>query len=209
MLKNKIGSLVLVFGVAVCVCSCGSSNNSGTTSKGGTSGGTGGVSATGGKGGAAGSLATGGGSSAAGSAATGGAGGATSDAGGVDAQPLTLAEACTINCTLGHSTTGGDGGVDCSTTMDVCVQNCEAVFTTTSAVNASYGTLYTRMMVCIATDPKFATAAGFICAKPNRAVNKWSPGPDSSCETAICLWNCDDAADSDPFIDLRCTCSSV
>jgi hypothetical protein len=44
-------------------------------------------------------------------------------------------------------------------------------------------------------------------------LNKWSPDgpPDtaSNCETAICLWNCDDAADSDPFIDLRCTCSSV
>jgi hypothetical protein len=221
MLKNKIGPLVLVIGIASWACACSSSNTgAGTPATGGTggalatggAGGTGGTSATGGTGGA---LATGGTTAAGGSTSTGGAGGAPSDAGisGAGGSTMTLAEACTKNCVLGHSTVGSDGGVDCSTTMDVCVQNCEAVFTKTSAVNPSLGTLYTRMMVCIATNPYFSTASGFICAKPNRAMNKWSPDgpPDtaSDCETDICLWNCGDPADSDPFIDLRCTCSSV
>ncbi len=107
--------------------------------------------------------------------------------------------------------------------MDVCVQNCQMGFVNSSAINV--GTVYTNMMLCIATDPYFATASGFICPKPtrvpdggaiapSRALNKWSPnGPPnaaaSNCETAICLWNCDDPADSDPFIDLRCMCSSI
>ena len=197
MLKNQIGSLVLVIGITSYCCSCSSSSTGGT---GGTTG------ATGGAGGAS---ATGGASAAGGSTATGGAGGAVSSGGtsGAGGSTVTLAQACTKNCSL------GSGLATCSTTMDVCVQNCETVFVNTSAVNASLGTLYTRMMVCIATNPYFATAAGFICAKPNRALNKWSPDgpPDapSDCETDICLWNCADPGDSDPLIDLRCTCSSV
>jgi hypothetical protein len=212
MLKNKIGSLVLVIGITSYCCSCSSSSTGGT---GGTTGATGGASATGGAGGASatggagGASATGGASAAGGSVATGGAGGAVSSGGtsGAGGSTLTLAQACTKNCSL------GSGLATCSTTMDVCVQNCQTTFDNTSAVNPSLGRLYTTMMVCIATNPYFATAAGFICAKPNRALNKWSPDgpPDapSDCETAICLWNCGDPGDSDPYIDLRCTCSSV
>jgi hypothetical protein len=189
MLKNKIGSLVLVIGITSYCCSCSSSSTGGT---GGTTGATGGASATGGAGGAS---ATGGTSGAAGSVATGGAGGT-----------LNLAQACAKNCSLGSTLAG------CSTTMDVCVQNCQMGFVNSSAINQ--GTVYTNMMVCIATDPYFATSSGFICAKPNRALNQWSPnGPpaaaSSNCETDICLWNCNDPADSDPFIDLRCMCSSI
>jgi hypothetical protein len=47
-------------------------------------------------------------------------------------------------------------------------------------------------------------------------LNQWSPAgldvnPNSTCEDAICLWNCDDAThgDMDPYVDIRCTCSSV
>jgi len=202
MLKNKIGSLVVAIGITSCVCACSSSNNMGAT--GGTTGATGGASAAGGAsatGGAGGASATGG---ADGASATGGAGGADSSGGtsGAGGSTLTLADACTKNCSIASGLAG------CSTTMDVCVQNCQMTFTNTSAINAALGRQYTTMMVCIATNPQFTSAAGFMCAKPNRALNKWSPGPDSDCETPICLWNCNDPADSDPFIDLRCTCSS-
>jgi hypothetical protein len=42
-------------------------------------------------------------------------------------------------------------------------------------------------------------------------LNKWSPGPDSDCEQIICLWNCNDGTlgNFDPWIDIRCACSSV
>jgi hypothetical protein len=95
--------------------------------------------------------------------------------------------------------------------MDVCVQSCLKTFDNTSAINATLGRQYTQMMVCVATSSKFTTSADFVCAKPDRALNKWSPGPDSDCEQIICLWNCGDGTTGnfDPFIDIRCACSSV
>ena len=81
----------------------------------------------------------------------------------------------------------------------------------TAAINAVLGTKYTNMMICIATNSKFSSADAFVCAKPDRALNKWSPGPDSDCESLICDWNCSDGTTGnfDPFIDIRCSCSSV
>src|SRR5262252_10123426 len=100
--------------------------------------------------------------------------GGVSDAGGETGPAITtLADACAKNCSLASGLTG------CSTTMAVCVQSCLTTFDNTSAVNPSLGRQYTAMMVCVANDPKFATPAGFVCAKPDRALNKWSPGPDS------------------------------
>jgi hypothetical protein len=95
--------------------------------------------------------------------------------------------------------------------MAVCVQSCLTTLDNTSAVNPALGRQYTAMMICVANNPKFATSAGFVCAKPDRALNKWSPGPDSDCEQLICDWNCNDGTPGnfDPFVDIRCSCSSV
>jgi hypothetical protein len=220
VLNTKIGSLVFALGLASWVCSCSSSNSPGTTATGGNTGAppvaaggaggasaaTGGSTSTGGtsaSGGSTGAGGTGGAGGAGGAGGTGGAGGAVAAGGAGGMSTLSLMDACTHNCGLASGLAG------CSTTMDVCVQSCLTTFDNTSAVNAALGRQYTSMMVCIATSPQFASAAGFICGKPNRALNKWSPGPDSDCETIICLWNCADPGDSDPLIDLRCTCSSV
>ena len=214
MLKSTMGPLALVLGVASCVCSCGSSNNTGaaggttgaaggtTGAAGGTTGAAGGTTGAGGGGGAS---ATGGTNAAGGSAATGGSGGTSAAGGAGGASTLTLADACAKNCTLAAGLAG------CSTTMEVCVQSCLTTYDNTSAINPVLGTKYTQMMICIATDPKFASAADFVCAKPNRALNQWSPGPDSNCEPLICDWNCSDGTTGnfDPFIDIRCSCSSV
>jgi len=224
MLKNNVGSLVLILGIASCVCACGSG---GTTA------------ATGGKTAAGGTLANGGSSAAAGgSVASGGtlafASGGTSAMGGASAMggstdtggaissggvpaggttgtaAMTLADACAHNCALAYNLQG------CSTTQDVCVQSCMKTYDNTSAVNADLGRQYTRMMVCVATDPSFSSSADFICAKPNSPLNLWSPAgldvvPNSTCEDDICGWNCADAThgDMDPWVDIRCICSSV
>ncbi len=263
MLSNKLGQLVLVLGVASCVCSCGSNNTTGATSTGGTIA-TGGASATGGnasggavatggsaKGGASavggsamtgGAVATGGTSAKGGAPAVGGsattggavATGGTSAKGGAPAAGgsamtggaiptggsggggatgaaiTTLAQACAHNCTL------ASGLASCSSTQDVCVQSCLTTFNNTSAINPDLGTQYTTMMVCVANNPAFSSSAAFLCAKPNSPLNLWSPAgldvvPNSTCEDDICLWNCNDAThgDMDPFVDIRCTCSSV
>ena|GEM_PF-6257273 len=85
----------------------------------------------------------------------------------------------------------------------------------TYAVNADLGKQYTVMMVCVANDPAFATSAGFTCAKPDRALNKWSPVVDanvmSPCKTEICDWNCNDGTlgNFDPWVDISCSCTAV
>lgn len=200
MLKNKIGSLVLVMGVATYLSSCSSSSSPGTpaagtggsrTGGGGTTGATGGASATGGGG-----VSTG----------TGGAtSGGGSGAGGTTGTITTLAAACTKNCSL------ASGLATCSTTMAVCEQSCLTTFDNTSKINPDLGRQYTLMMLCVANNPMFSSPAAFVCAKPDRALNKWSPGPDTDCEQAICDWNCADGTTGnfDPFVDIRCACSSV
>jgi hypothetical protein len=199
MLKNNVGALVLVLGVASCVWSCGSNAPGGTT-------GAGGASATGGS-----ASGTGGTSAAGGSAATGGVistGG--SGAGGASGTPVTtLAQACAKNCALAYNLD------TCSTTEAVCEQSCMTTFDNTSAVNADLGVQYTKMMICVANNPGFATSAGFTCAKPDRALNKWSPvvdlATDSPCNGEICDWNCNDGTlgNFDPWVDIPCHCSSV
>lgn len=182
------------------------SSPGGTTTAGGAST-TGGTSATAGSASAtAGIGATGGAPAAGGLATTGGAistGGAPATGGATGTSAMTLAEACTNNCAL------ASGLATCSTTTTVCEQSCISTYDNTSAVNPDLGRMYTAMMVCIAT--KFTSSADFICAKPNSAMNKWSPGPDSDCEQLICDWNCDDAVrgDMDPWVDIRCYCTSV
>jgi len=199
-MKQTFVPMIIVLALAAC-SSSGSAGGTGGSSgaTGGAPGATGGAPATGGGGHAAG---TGG---AGGSAQTGSGGAVTATGGAGGAATLSLADACTHNCSLAAGLTG------CSTTMDVCVQSCLKTFDNTSAINSVLGTKYTKMMVCIATDPKFATADDFVCAKPNRALNQWSPGPDSNCEPLICDWNCSDGTTGnfDPFIDIRCSCSSV
>jgi len=49
------------------------------------------------------------------------------------------------------------------------------------------GRQYTAMMICIATN---LTPMTTFCAKPNSPLNKWSPGPYTTCEDLICNWNC-------------------
>jgi hypothetical protein len=202
MSKKNVGSLVLVLGVACYVCSCGS-NTSGTA---------GGASMTGGAHAAGGVVASGGVSAAGGSAAAGGSMsmGGSAAGGTTGTSTMTLAQACKKNCGLASGLTG------CSTTTTVCEQSCMTTFDNTTAINADLGRQYTAMMVCVATDPAFSSSAAFVCAKPNSPLNLWSPGgldvvPNSTCEDAICLWNCNDAThgDMDPFVDIRCTCSSV
>jgi len=141
-----------------------------------------------------------------GSGGSGGTGGTC----GASATPITtLAEACAHNCCLASGLTG------CSTTQDVCVQSCMTTYDNTYAVNADLGRQYTDMMLCVATDPYFATPAQFSCAKPNSPLNLWSPFLDPStntpCMQKICDWNCDDAThgNMDPFVDIKCACSSV
>ena len=193
MFKNNVGPLVLVLGVASCVCSCSSSENQTVPTPGGT------TAATGGKTGS--TSATGGTTTAGGASATGG-----SAAGGATGTPVaTLDEACKKNCAL------ASGLADCTTTTAVCEQSCMTTFDNTSAVNADLGRMYKVMMICVANDPMFNSADGFVCAKPNSPLNLWSPGPDSTCEQQICDWNCGDAThgNMDPWVDIRCACSSV
>ncbi len=216
MFKNNVGSLVLVLGVVSCVCACGSGGTTpatgGKTAAGGTSATGGSSAAAGGTMASGGTSATGGASATGGSAVTGGAisSGGVSAGGASGTAAMTLADACAHNCAFAYNLQG------CSTTQDVCVQSCMKTFDNTSAVNADLGKQYTEMMVCVATDPSFSSSADFICAKPNSPLNLWSPAgtdvnPNSNCEDAICLWNCDDAThgDMDPWVDIRCTCSSV
>jgi hypothetical protein len=212
MFKNNVGSLVLVLGVASYVCSCGSNTTGGTTGAGGASA-TGGAMTVGGAMATGGSSAKGGASATGGSGTTGGAtssGGASGTGGATGAAITTLAQACAHNCALAYALQG------CSTTQDVCVQSCMTTFDNTSAINADLGKQYTTMMVCVANDPAFSSPAAFVCAKPNSPLNLWSPGgtdtvPNSTCETDICFWNCGDAThgNMDPFVDIRCSCSSV
>lgn len=201
MAKNRTGSVVLVLAVASFVYGCSSESGTGTPSAGGTggrasaSGGAGGTGAPSGTGGMSGG-ATGGGA-----ASTGG----TSGGGGAAGTITTLAAACAKNCGLA-------AGLDtCSTTTAVCEQSCMTTHQNTSNVNADLGRQYMEMMICVANNPKFSTSAGYVCAKPERALNKWSPGPDSECEQLICDWNCNDGTSGnfDPFLNIRCACSSI
>ncbi|MES1188181.1 MAG: hypothetical protein ABUL60_30470 [Myxococcales bacterium] len=223
MLKNKVGPLVLLLGLASCVCACSgndkaagtggasatagaSPSSGGSATDGGGASATGGTTVAGGASAAGSPATTGGTSSTGGDSGMGGTGGmSTGGTSGTGGSTLTLAEACQKNCTLA-------AGLDtCSTTAEVCVQSCLTTFDNTSKVNADLGRQYTEMMVCVATNPKFATPADFVCAKPERALNKWSAGPDSDCEQLICDWNCTDGTTGniDPFVDIRCACSSV
>jgi hypothetical protein len=142
-------------------------------------------------------------------AGRGGAGGAIST-GGVPAaggatgtSAMTLAEACTRNCSL------ASGLATCSTPATVCKQSCMTTFANTSAVNPDLGRQYTNMMICIATN--FTSSNQFVCAKPDRALNKWSPGPGSACDDVICDWECDDGTlgNFDPWVDIWCHCGIV
>jgi hypothetical protein len=190
---SRIGLLTLVFGVSACASR--GIKGGGT----GQGGGAGGVVSDGGA--AAG--ATGGAPAAGGSATTGGAistGGVPAAGGASGTSAMTLAEACTRNCAL------ASGLPTCSTTTTECEQNCMTTYDNTSAVNSELGRMYTEMMVCVATNPKFASSADFVCAKPNYPLNKWSPGPDSDCEQLICDWNCNDVTfgTMDPWVFFRC-----
>jgi hypothetical protein len=111
---------------------------------------------------------------------------------------MTLAQACTTVCAL------ASGVPSCSTTTTECEQNCMTTYDNTSAVALDLGRQYTAMMVCIATN--LTSVYDYVCAKPNSPLNKWSPGPYSTCEDLICNWNCDDATygDMDPWVDMRC-----
>ena len=115
---------------------------------------------------------------------------------------MTLAQACAKNCAL------ASGLPTCSTTETVCEQNCMTTYDNTSAVNPDLGRQYTAMMICIATN---LTAYDYVCAKANSPLNKWSPGPYTTCEDLICSWNCDDATlgNFDPWVDIRCCCACV
>jgi hypothetical protein len=216
--SSRIGLLALVFGVSA----CGSRGiRGGGTAQGGGAGGVvsdagaaaGGSVGSGGEasggiiaGGAAGETtggATGGAPATGGSATTGGAistGGVPAAGGASGTSAMTLAEACTRNCAL------ASGLPTCSTTTTECEQNCMTTYDNTSAVNSDLGRMYTEMMVCVATNPKFASSADFVCAKPNYPLNKWSPGPDSDCEQLICDWNCNDVTfgTMDPWVFFRC-----
>jgi hypothetical protein len=146
-----------------------------------------------------------------GSATTGGAiasGGVPAAGGGTGTSAMTLAQACAKNCAIASALP------TCSTTTDVCVQSCLTTLDNTTKVNPDLGRQYTIMMVCVATDPFFATSAGFTCANPDRALNKWSPVvnyPDSPCSQLICDWNCADVTPGnfDPWVNIQCSCSSV
>jgi hypothetical protein len=140
------------------------------------------------------------------SAATGGAtstGGAPAAGGATGTSAMTLAEACRKNCAL------ASGLPTCSTTETVCEQSCMTTFDNTSAVNSDLGRQYTNMMVCFATN--VTSAYDYVCAKPDRPLNKWSPGPYTPCEELICNWNCNDTTlgNFDPWVDLRCRCVGI
>jgi hypothetical protein len=150
-----------------------------------------------------GASAAGGAADAGASATTGGAtstGGVPAAGGATGTSAMTLAEACTKNCAL------ASGVPNCSTTTTECEQNCMTTYNNTSAVNPDLGRQYTAMMICIATN---LTAYDDVCAKPNSPLNKWSPGPYTTCEDLICNWNCNDAThgDMDPWVDIRCCCA--
>jgi hypothetical protein len=230
MLNNIIGSRVSVFGVALCVWSCGGSGfKNGATSTGGTSGaggpsatgrtttaggasGVGGASATGGTSATAGgtlatggTTATGGAPTAGGSATTGGAvstGGVPAAGGATGTSAITLAEACTRNCAI------AGGLATCSTTTTECVQNCMATYDNTSAVGARWGyglelgQQYTDMMICIATN--FTSAADFVCARqnsPNSPLNKWAPVVGPSTDSPCERIICEWACDDACLLD--------
>jgi hypothetical protein len=152
-----------------------------------------------------GARAAGGAPDAGGSATTGGAtstGGVPAAGGATGTSSMTLAQACTKNCAL------ASGVPNCSTTTTECEQNCMTTYDNTSAVNPVLGQYYTAMMICIATN---LTAYDYVCAKPDRPLNKWSPGPGTTCEQQICDWNCDDGTtgDFDPWVQIRCCCGCV
>jgi hypothetical protein len=125
-------------------------------------------------------------------------GGVPAAGGATGTSAMTLAEACAKNCALASGLPG------CSTTTTECEQNCMTTYDNTSAVNLDLGRQYTAMMICIATN--LTSAYDYVCAKPNRPLNKWSPGPYTTCEDLICSWNCDDATlgNFDPWVDIRC-----
>jgi hypothetical protein len=152
-----------------------------------------------------GASAAGGAADAGGSATTGGAtstGGVPAAGGATGTSAMTLAQACAKNCAL------ASGVPNCSTTTTECEQNCMTTYNNTSAINSDLGRQYTAMMICIATN---LTAYDYVCAKANSPLNKWSPGPYSTCEPLICDWNCNDAThgDMDPWVDIRCCCACV
>ena len=82
-------------------------------------------------------------------------------------------------------------------------------YNNTYAINPDLGRQYTEMMVCLATN--VTSAYDYVCAKPYRALNKWSPGPYTTCEGLICDWNCADGTlgNFDPWVDIRCCCACV
>jgi hypothetical protein len=184
----------------------GKTVGSGMTAIGGTKG-TGGV--TGGAGGAATGGTTGGAPAAGGSATTGGAistGGVPAAGGATGTSAMTLAEACTKNCTL------ASGLPTCSTTTTECEQNCMTTYGNTSLTDPDLGPQYIAMMICLATS--FTSSADFVCAKPDRALNKWSLlvnlASDSPCSQQICDWTCHDSTlgNFDPWTSLRCDCAN-
>jgi hypothetical protein len=184
----------------------GKTVGSGMTAIGGTKG-TGGV--TGGAGGAATGGTTGGAPAAGGSATTGGAistGGVPAAGGATGTSAMTLAEACTKNCTL------ASGLPTCSTTTTECEQNCMTTYGNTSLIDPDLGPQYIAMMICLATS--FTSSADFVCAKPDRALNKWSLlvnlASDSPCSQQICDWTCHDSTHGnfDPRTSLRCDCAN-
>ena len=204
-----------MLGAACCAWSCGSNATGGATGTGGASAiasSAGGALATGGASAAGGSAKTGGAVSTGGATGAGGAtgvGGATGAGGATGTPVTTLADACAKNCALAYNLD------TCATTEDVCVQSCMTTLDNTTAVQTDLGRQYTVMMLCVANDPSFATSAGFTCAKPDRALNKWTPLVDantlSPCKQEICDWNCNDATagNFDPWVTIPCHCSSV
>ncbi|MEP6652171.1 MAG: hypothetical protein ABJA82_02370 [Myxococcales bacterium] len=206
-MKITIGLLGMALGLAtVGVSACGSSNSPGSGTPSGASGGMTGSSGGMTAGGGGGTTGTGGAGGSSTSTGSGGAGGAST---------MTLEAACTKNCSFAAGLTtdpAGNVAAGCATTMAVCVDSCLKTFDNTAAIKADLGRQYKAMMICVATDPKFSSSSAFVCAKPERALNKWSPGPGSDdCEQLICDWNCADGTKGnfDPFVDIRCMCSSV
>jgi hypothetical protein len=170
-------------------------------------GGIGAGGVTGGAGGAATGGATGAAPAAGGSATTGGAistGGVPAAGGAAGTSAMTLAEACAKNCTL------ASGLPTCSTTTTECEQNCMTTYDNTFPSDPDLGPQYIAMMICIATN--LTSSADFVCAKPDRALNKWSLlvnlASDSPCSQQICDWTCHDTirGNSDPWTSLRCDC---
>jgi hypothetical protein len=172
-------------------------------------GGIGAGGVTGGAGGEATGGATGGAPAAGGSATTGGAistDGVPAAGGATGKSAMTLAEACAKNCTL------ASGLPTCSTTTTECEQSCMTTYDNTSLMDPDLGPQYIAMMICIATN--FTSSADFVCAKPDRALNKWSLlvnlASDSTCSQQICDWTCHDSTlgNFDPWTSLRCDCAN-